>query len=118
MPMVRNPEQKGHVPLRVRQLLVEMQELAMLLRKRRFKKGSLALDMPEVKIDFDKQGRVSGAHVAHHDESHEIIEEFMLAANMAVAVALDDRGIPFMRRIHGEPDEIKLRSFGQFVTAL
>ena len=118
MPLIQHPEHKAHVPARVRQLLNEMFELAMLLRKRRFKAGSLELDMPEVKIDFDKQGRVSGAHVAHHDESHEIIEEFMLAANMAVAVALDDRGIPFLRRVHGDPDETKLRSFAQFVNAL
>ena len=41
--------------------------------------------MPEVEIDLDKDGRVAGAHVREHTESHQIIEEFMLAANEAVA---------------------------------
>ena len=41
--------------------------------------------MPEVKVELDKQGRVAGAHVVENTESHQIIEEFMLAANEAVA---------------------------------
>ena len=119
MPIIREPERhKARISAKVRQLLARMYELAMLLRARRFALGALELTMPEVKIDFDKQGRVSGAHVAAHDPSHQIIEEFMLAANIAVATALDDRSIPFLRRAHGDPDEAKLRSFGQFVTSL
>jgi ribonuclease R len=119
MPIVREPElHKTRISAKVRQLLSRMYELAMLLRARRFALGALELSMPEVKIDFDKQGRVSGAHVAAHDPSHQVIEEFMLAANIAVATALDDRGIPFLRRAHGDPDEAKLRSFAQFVTSL
>ena len=119
MPIVRDPERhKTRISAKVRQLLSRMYELAMLLRARRFALGALELSMPEVKIDFDKQGRVSGAHVAVHDPSHQVIEEFMLAANIAVATALDDRGIPFLRRAHGDPDEAKLRSFAQFVTSL
>jgi ribonuclease R len=74
--------------------------------------------MPEVKIDFDKQGRVSGAHVVPHDPSHQVIEEFMLAANMAVATELNDRHVPFLRRAHADPDEAKLRAFSEFVTSL
>ena len=119
MPIVREPEKhKTRISAKVRQLLSRMYELAMLLRARRFALGALELSMPEVKIDFDKQGRVSGAHVAAHDPSHQVIEEFMLAANIAVATALNDRGIPFLRRAHGDPDEAKLRSFAQFVTSL
>ena len=41
--------------------------------------------MPEVKIDLDRSGRVAGAHVVENTESHQIVEEFMLAANEAVA---------------------------------
>jgi ribonuclease R len=74
--------------------------------------------MPEVKIDFDKDGRVTGAHVVPHDPSHQIIEEFMLAANMAVATALDDRRLAFLRRVHGDPDEAKLRALAEFVAGL
>ncbi|MBS0263874.1 MAG: ribonuclease R, partial [Planctomycetes bacterium] len=119
MPIVREPERfKTRVSAKVRKLLAEMYELSMLLRRRRFEHGALELTMPEVKIDFDEKGRVSGAHVTPHDPSHQIIEEFMLAANMAVATEFDDHGIPFLRRTHPDPDEAKLRTFGKFVTSL
>jgi ribonuclease R len=119
MPIVAEPERhKTKVSAKVRQLLQRMYDLAMRLRARRFAMGALELNMPEVKIDFDREGRVSGAHVAPHDPSHQIIEEFMLAANMAVATALGDRGVPFLRRVHADPDEAKLRAFAEFVTSL
>ena len=69
-----------------------MHELAMMLRRRRFERGSLELSMKEVKVDLDKDGRVSGAHVVENTESHQIIEEFMLAANEAVADTLREAG--------------------------
>lgn len=119
MPIINDPERhKTRISAKVRQLLARMYELAMLLRARRFALGALELSMPEVKIDFNKEGRVSGAHVVPHDPSHQVIEEFMLAANVAVATALDDRQLPFLRRVHADPDEAKLRAFGEFVTSL
>ncbi|MBI3862079.1 MAG: ribonuclease R [Planctomycetia bacterium] len=119
MPIINDPERyKTRVSAKVRTLLAQMYELAMLLRARRFAQGALELTMPEVKIDFNDQGRVSGAHVVPHDPSHQIIEEFMLAANMAVATAFDDKGLPFLRRTHSDPEETKLKAFGQFVTSL
>ena len=119
MPIIEDPDRhKTRVSAKVRQLLQRMHTLAMKLRARRFAMGALELNMPEVKIDFDKQGRVTGAHVTPHDPSHQIIEEFMLAANMAVATALGDRGIPFLRRVHADPEEPKLRAFAEFVTSL
>src|SRR5262249_32613704 len=69
----------------VHALLVRMRELAMILRKRRLRRGALELNMPEVELEYDDQGRVSGGHFARHDVSHQVIEEFMLAANEAVA---------------------------------
>ncbi|MBC8291047.1 MAG: ribonuclease R, partial [Planctomycetes bacterium] len=119
MPIVRNPdEHKKKVSGKVRQLLLWMHELAMLLRKRRFDEGAIELHLPEVKIELDKNGRVCGAHQAEHDESHQIIEEFMLAANIAVATELTDRELTFLRRTHPNPDPVKLSSFGEFAESL
>lgn len=100
------------------QLLGDMHELAMMLRKRRFENGSIELHLPEIKIDFDEEGKVSGAHSTVNTESHQMIEEFMLAANEAVARFLRDRTIPFLRRIHKSPQRKKLTDLTQFVRQL
>jgi len=99
-------------------LLGEMHQLAMILRRRRLARGALELTLPEVKVDLDRQGRVVGAHVIHHTESHQIIEEFMLAANQAVAQFLEDRGLAFLRRVHKDPMLRKLRELSDFVSGL
>lgn len=119
LPILEHPEATaGKVSAKVRALLERMHRLAMLLRRRRFSRGALDLQLPEVKIDFDEQGKVSGAHRVSHDESHQIIEEFMLAANIAVATRLSELGYPYLHRIHEAPDEKKLRTLGQFVKGL
>ena len=74
--------------------------------------------MPEVKVDLDRHGRVSGAHVVENSESHQIIEEFMLAANEAVAEAIRDRGLHFLRRVHQSPSPQKLDALCEFVAEL
>ena len=74
--------------------------------------------MPEVKVDLDASGRVSGAHVTENTESHQIIEEFMLAANCAIAVALGDKQLPFLRRIHQSPSPLKIKALNEFVKEL
>ncbi len=103
---------------KVHDLLGRMHELAMMLRQRRKRKGSLELTMPEVKIELDREGRVSGAHVAENTESHQVIEEFMLTANEAVAEALFAKETPFLRRIHPSPSPKKLKALTEFVTEL
>ena len=104
--------------VQVGELLDRMRALARLLRARRMARGSLELSMPEVKIDLDKDGRVKGAHVEKSTESHQIIEEFMLAANEAVADMLSDKGLAFLRRIHRPPALRKLQALGEFVREL
>ncbi|MEM8945480.1 MAG: ribonuclease R [Planctomycetota bacterium] len=102
----------------VHQLLGDMHELAMLLRGRRMKRGSLELAMPEMKIDLNKDGQVTGAHLEENTESHQIIEEFMLIANEAVAEMLFDKGLVFLRRVHGAPSPRKLKALNEFVKEL
>lgn len=102
----------------VHQLLSDMHELAMILRARRFARGALELSMNEVKIDLDKNGRVVGAHRVVNTESHQMIEEFMLSANEAVAEHLHQNELHFLRRVHTAPDPRKLKLLTEFVTGL
>jgi ribonuclease R len=100
------------------ELLLRMRGLAMILRKRRMKRGALELNMPEVELEYDDQGRVSGGHFRRHDFSHQIIEEFMLAANEAVAEHLAGLEVAFLRRVHPDPDPNKLAAFADFARSL
>ena len=100
------------------QMVVHMLELAMILRRRRFVRGALELALPEVQIELDAEGKVSGAHLASHDESHQVIEEFMLAANEAAAAFLTERGVGFLRRVHADPEPHKLAEFAEFARGL
>ncbi len=99
-------------------LLGEMLELAMILRRRRLARGALELTLPEIAIDLGEKGQVTGAHLVVNDESHQVIEEFMLAANEAVATTLTEQGSSFLRRVHPDPDPHKLAVFAEFVRSL
>jgi ribonuclease R len=99
-------------------LVGEMHELAMILRRRRMDAGSIELTLPEIKIDLDKRGEVVGAHLAKNTESHQMIEEFMLAANEYIAWMLGQAGVNFLRRIHEQPDPRKLKALTTFVREL
>ncbi|MCO8124206.1 ribonuclease R [Stieleria sp. TO1_6] len=100
------------------ELLADMHTLAMMIRKRRFKGGAISMDMPEVKLEFDRSGKVKGAYRTENTESHQVIEEFMLAANQAVAAWLDDAEYNFLHRIHPPPERRKLRQLSNFVRDL
>ncbi|MEM7314877.1 MAG: ribonuclease R [Planctomycetota bacterium] len=102
----------------IHKLLEDMHTLAMILRERRMNAGSLELSMRDVKIDLDDKGAVAGAHRVENTVSHQIIEEFMLAANNAVAETMRDREIKFLRRIHGSPDPRRLKTLTEFVRHL
>src|SRR5438034_913125 len=90
-------------------------ELAASLRRQRFQHGSRELDFPEVKVWVDKQGRPVRLERVENDESHQLIEEFMLAANEAVARELKNRAIPTIYRVHENPDPEKLAEYREFV---
>jgi ribonuclease R len=90
-------------------------ELAALLRQKRFEHGSLDLDFPEVKVWVDKRGHPVRLERVDNDESHQLIEEFMLAANEAVARELKKRATPTIYRIHENPDPEKLAEYREFV---
>ncbi|MCA1660368.1 MAG: RNB domain-containing ribonuclease, partial [Verrucomicrobiaceae bacterium] len=90
-------------------------ELASLLRRKRFEHGSLDLDFPEVKVRLDAAGKPILLERIENDESHQLIEEFMLAANEAVARELKNRLIPTVYRVHENPDPDKLAEYRELV---
>ena len=90
-------------------------ELASLLRRKRFEHGSLGLDFPEVKVYVDQNGKPVRLERIENDESHQLIEEFMLAANEAVARELRHRSIPTIYRVHEDPDPEKLGEYREFI---
>ena len=86
-------------------------KIAARLRKDRMANGSLDLDMPETKIFVDEKGYADRLEKITHDESHQLIEEFMLAANEAVARLTRTHQLPSLYRVHDEPDAEKLEEF-------
>jgi ribonuclease R len=90
-------------------------ELASLLRRKRFEQGSLDLDFPEVKVHVDANGRPIRLERVENDESHQLVEEFMLAANEAVARELRHRSIATIYRVHEDPDPEKLGEYREFI---
>lgn len=92
-----------------------MEELAGYLMSMRHRRGSLDFDLPEPEIVLDLQGRPDQILRAERTIAHRIIEEFMLAANEAVATFLTDRNIPVLYRVHEAPDSEKLVAFQEFL---
>ncbi|GDX08549.1 ribonuclease R [Verrucomicrobiota bacterium] len=86
-------------------------QLASVVRKLRFAAGSLELDFPEIKIWLDAEGRADRMERMVNDESHQLVEEFMLLANEAVAKETQRRNVPCIYRIHEKPDPDRLNEF-------
>lgn len=97
-------------------LLKDMDALAHAIEKRRDKNGMLHLNLPETEIVMDKEGKVVDAVPADTSYPHTIIEMFMVEANEAVASLLDRYNIPFMRRIHPDPDILSQKNLSSFVS--
>ena len=90
-------------------------KIASRLRKDRMAHGSLDLDMPETKIFVDPEGYADRLEKIEHDESHQLIEEFMLAANEAVARLTRTQHLPSLYRVHDDPDAERLAEFRQLL---
>ena len=88
-----------------------MEELAQVLHRKRERRGSIDFDMPEAKIDFDEAGVMTGVRKAERTESNRLIEEFMLAANEAVAAHLEKQIPASIYRIHEIPDAKRVMDF-------
>jgi ribonuclease R len=104
------PAPEGSDP-QLSDMVTEAWKLASTLRRNRFADGALDLEMPEIKIRLDSKGRACAAEPVIHTESHQLIEECMLAANDAVAKVLRERMKPAVYRIHEDPDPSRLMDY-------
>ena len=98
--------------------LLAMDELARRMRERRFERGSLDFDLPEPKLVLDERGEMEA--IVRHErlDSMRLVEEFMLAANEAVAEELSRRGVGALYRVHERPDPGKVEEFAELVSSL
>ncbi|HMH23812.1 MAG TPA: ribonuclease R [Puia sp.] len=96
-----------------------LNEIAQRLRKQRFKKGAINFSSTEVRFKLDEKGKPIGIMIKESKEAHQLVEEFMLLANRAVAedvgkIRLNKKPIPFPYRVHDTPDKEKLTPFIEF----
>ena len=94
-----------------------MRELALKRNARRMQRGSIDFDLPEPVIEFDASGRMQSIARSERNIAHRIIEEFMLAANEAVAAYLETRGLGSLHRVHEKPDPKKVLEFEELARA-
>jgi ribonuclease R len=94
-----------------------MKDLAQLLNSRRSENGSIDFDLPEPVIEFDDQQHMTNIGRSERNVAHRIIEEFMLAANRAVAHYLLERGLHTLHRVHEKPDARKVLEFEELARA-
>jgi len=99
----------------IEQMLHQAHELAQRIRRLRFKAGSLDLDFPETKIRLDERGNILRIEKTENDVSHQLIEEFMLLANEAVAGRLMGQHTPAVYRVHEMPEERRLQEYREEV---
>ena len=106
------------IPSEAAAVIGEMRGLARLLRRKRMARGAIDLNLPEVRIVLDAKGHPVGVRKRGCAEAYNLIEEFMLMANCAVAGILSEREIPTMYRIHDAPDEEQWSRMGSDLAAL
>ena len=95
----------------------EMRDLALILNARRTRRGSMDFDLPERVLTFDAEGQTTGIVRSERNIAHRLIEEFMLAANQAVANYLELRGLLSLHRVHEKPDPKKVLEFEELAHA-
>ena len=98
--------------------LEKMADLCQELRRRRMERGTIDFDLPEPEIILNLQGETQEIIRAERNLAHQIIEEFMIAANEAVAHFMEENHLPFVYRIHEPPGREAVDEFRRFVSSL
>ena len=112
MAIIKGKKDKGEKVIR------ELNALAQQLRRQRFAAGARDMDVPEAEIKLDSKGMMTGVEVRPYDESHQLIEECMVAANEAVATELWTRGIKILARLHEPPDPARMEELRANLAAI
>jgi ribonuclease R len=106
------------IPRHVAPMLRAADSLRELLERGRHARGSIDFDLPEPQLLLDIEGAMTGITIAPRNRAHRLIEEFMIAANEAVASWLERRGKQAIFRVHDPPDPLKLENVAAFVASL
>ncbi|WP_416147145.1 ribonuclease R [Salipaludibacillus sp. HK11] len=93
-----------------------MEDLAAILRKKRFSRGAIDFDFKEAGVNVNEEGTPTEIVIRERSVAEKLIEEFMLAANETIAEHFHWMKVPFVYRIHEDPDEEKLNQFLEFIT--
>lgn len=96
----------------------KMERLAAILRGKRMGRGAIDFDFKEAQVLVDENGKASDVVLRERSVAERLIEEFMLAANETIAEHFHWMDVPFIHRIHEEPDQAKLQNFFEFVAGL
>jgi ribonuclease R len=95
-----------------------MVELCLLLKKKRYERGSIDFSLPDLVLDVDEKGQPHGTHLVAYDITHQLVEEFMLKANELVAKHLADQGKQLLFRIHEQPSLDDFQDFFNLARSL
>lgn len=96
----------------------QMEALAAILRRKRMQRGAIDFDFKEAQVLVDEEGKPTDIIIRERSVAERLIEEFMLAANETVAEHFHWLNVPFVHRIHEDPDEGKLKTFFEFLSSL
>lgn len=103
---------------RLADMLEPAEELYKILNKKRMDNGSVEFDFIETEIEVDEKGDVTDVRAVERNDAHKLIEEFMLAANAAVAATFDKIKLPFVYRVHAAPPAEKLESLMELLSSV
>lgn len=107
---------EGDVNHELKPLINDMYKVYNILLENRHKRGSLEIDLPEHQVILDKQGNLESIRVRDRLDSHKLIEEFMILANVCAARALEAKQMPGLYRIHETPTESRVQSLREFLS--
>lgn len=106
----------GIVDSPLRKAIKNMNNVYKVLLENRYKRGALDIDLPEHQVILDKEGNLEDIRVRSRLDSHKLIEEFMILANICAAKALESKQMPCLYRIHETPTESRVQSLREFLT--